>query len=184
MTTFFTADQHFNHSAIIEYVERPFKSVEEMNDGLIERWNSVVRRGDTVYALGDFALCGPTKAIGFLRALNGFIRLVPGGHDKGWLTSRVRVECEGLLVVEAPLISKRFGAVHVTLCHYPLLSWEKSHYGALHFHGHTHGTIGVSSNSADRLFPPGQGPGYRIDVGVDCWDFKPVALDQLLDRCF
>lgn len=184
MATFFTADQHFNHKTIIEYVERPFGSVEEMNDGLIERWNSVVRRGDTVYVLGDFALCGPTKAIGFLRALNGFIRLVPGGHDKGWLTNRVRVECEGLLVVEAPLISKRLGAVYVTLCHYPLLSWERSHYGALHFHGHTHGTIGASARSADKLFPPGQGPGCRVDVGVDCWDFKPVALDQLFDKCF
>jgi len=181
MTIFFTADQHFNHSAIIEYVERPFKTVEEMNDGLTERWNGVVRRGDIVYCLGDFALCGPTKAIEFMQALNGFIRLVPGGHDKRWLTKRVRVEREGLMVVEAPLISKHFGSVIVTLCHYPMLSWEKSHYGALHFHGHTHGTIGVSSKSADILFPKGQGPGFRVDVGVDCWDYQPVALDTLLE---
>jgi calcineurin-like phosphoesterase family protein len=50
----------------------------------------------------------------------------------------------------------------------------------MHFHGHSHGTIGRSSHSADKLFPPGQGPGARVDVGVDCWDFQPVALDTLL----
>jgi|MudIll2142460700_1097286.scaffolds.fasta_scaffold00679_7 calcineurin-like phosphoesterase family protein len=182
MTIFFTADHHFGHTAIIEYVERPFKTVDDMNEGLTERWNAVVRRGDTVYHLGDFSLCGPTKAIEFMQGLNGFIRLVPGGHDKRWLTKRVRVEREGLMVVEGPLISKHFGSRIITLCHYPLLSWEQSHYGAMHFHGHTHGTIGRTSKSADRLFPPGAGPGARVDVGVDCWDFQPVALDTLLDQ--
>ena len=53
---FFTSDTHFNHKAIISYCSRPFESVEEMNDRLIDNWNQVVKPNDTVYHLGDFAL--------------------------------------------------------------------------------------------------------------------------------
>lgn len=180
MTIFFTADHHFWHSAIIQHTDRPFSSVEEMNDAMIFNWNSVVRNGDIVYHLGDFALCGPSKAIDILKALNGFIRLIPGGHDKRWLTPRVRVEREGLLVVEPSLVTKKFSGHYITLCHYPLASWEKSHYGAMHLHGHSHGTMGLWANSSDKLFAPGEGPGARVDVSVECWDFQPVSLERLL----
>jgi len=180
MTTFFTSDHHFWHSAIIQHTDRPFTSVEEMNADLISKWNSVVRNGDIVYHLGDFALCGPSKAIDCLKALNGFIRLIPGGHDKRWLTPRVRVEREGLLVVEPPILTKKFAGKEITLCHWPMRSWEKSHYGALHFHGHTHGTIGMWNRSDDRLLPPNTMRGNSVDVSVELWGYKPVALEYLL----
>ena len=53
---FFTSDHHFYHSNIIKYCQRPFHSVEEMNEEMIRRWNSVVGVDDTVYYLGDFSL--------------------------------------------------------------------------------------------------------------------------------
>lgn len=179
MTIFFTADQHFRHSAIIEYCKRPFSSVEEMDEALIERWNAVVRPADVVYHLGDFSLCGPAAARVYLGALRGVIHLVPGGHDKRWLTKVVQEGTYGILTVEPPLLTKKFNGHTTTLCHWPMLSWAQSHYGAMHYHGHTHGTIGVWSKSGDRLYPAGQGPGGRVDVGVDCWDFAPVALETL-----
>ena len=52
--TFFIADTHFNHEQIINICKRPFKSVEEMNNSLIERWNDTVRDCDRVWVLGDF----------------------------------------------------------------------------------------------------------------------------------
>jgi calcineurin-like phosphoesterase family protein len=46
---FFTADQHFGHKNIIKYCNRPFSSVEEMNKVMIDRWNEIVGKEDTVY---------------------------------------------------------------------------------------------------------------------------------------
>lgn len=53
MTVFFVSDTHFNHRRIIDYCVRPFGSVKEMNQGIIERWNSIVHDDDTVFHLGD-----------------------------------------------------------------------------------------------------------------------------------
>ena len=54
MAVFFIADLHFNHKRIIEICNRPFKDIYNMNTSLINNWNSVVNREDTVFVLGDF----------------------------------------------------------------------------------------------------------------------------------
>ena len=61
MTTFFTGDQHFDHANIIRFCNRPFTSVEEMNETIIENWNSIVSNKDDVYCLGDFAFSKPAR---------------------------------------------------------------------------------------------------------------------------
>ena len=99
MTVFFTADQHFNHSNIIKYCNRPFKDSEEQTEKLIEKWNSVVGNDDEVWVLGDFFFfyrlsnINPTME-GFeiheknvrdctkiLNRLNGSKNLIKGNHD-------------------------------------------------------------------------------------------------------
>lgn len=84
------SDTHFNHKNILSFEDkvgkpvRPFASVDEMNETMIERWNSVVRTGDKVYHLGD-VLFGHNK-MDWLNAnmprLNGQKRLVFGNHDE------------------------------------------------------------------------------------------------------
>lgn len=54
---YFTADTHFFHKNIIRYCDRPFESITKMNNVMINNWNNTVGKNDTVYALGDFAMC-------------------------------------------------------------------------------------------------------------------------------
>ena len=83
MTIWFTSDTHFGHANIIKFVGRPFKSVEEMDETIIERWNECVRPGDSVYHLGDFALMQRTTAEveEYVKRLRGQKFLIYGNHD-------------------------------------------------------------------------------------------------------
>jgi calcineurin-like phosphoesterase family protein len=82
MQTYFTSDTHFGHKNIIEYekAHRPFSSVEEMNEKLIENWNSVVRNQDRIYHLGDF--CFGAHYLPIAGRLNGEKILIMGNHDQ------------------------------------------------------------------------------------------------------
>jgi len=52
MKTFFIADPHFGHKAIISYENRPFETAEEMDKEIINNWNRVVKQKDKIYLLG------------------------------------------------------------------------------------------------------------------------------------
>lgn len=76
----FTSDFHFGHRGIIGYCNRPFASVEEMNDSLIKIWNAHVKPDDEVYFLGDFSL-NPKWSKEIVPKLNGAKTLIHGNHD-------------------------------------------------------------------------------------------------------
>ena len=159
----FTSDTHFGHSKIIEYCNRPFSNADEMDETMIERWNSVVKPNDTVWHLGDFAFHKSQEEItALLQRLNGTKNLIAGNHDDA--KTRYAAWNDVRALVELSLGNK----TKVTLCHYALRVWNKSHHGALHFYGHSHGTL----------------PGDRqsLDVGVDCWDYTPVNIEQIRER--
>ena len=108
MTRWFTADLHFGHTNIMEFTQRPYRSIEEHDRDLVRQWNSVVNWDDIVYVLGDFT--GPKRVKkGRLRNLYNSLRgakvLVAGNHDHGdvlslpWLTTvhrRTTIEMAGL----------------------------------------------------------------------------------------
>lgn len=79
----FTSDSHFGHFNVIEYSGRPFTSTEEMREVIVNNWNHVVGKKDTIYHLGDFTLSTDLNYIdGILSQLNGKIRLIAGNHDR------------------------------------------------------------------------------------------------------
>lgn len=91
----FISDTHFGHANIIKYCNRPWnhgkdaneeiivteEDVLAMDNEIIKRWNSVVRKNDVVWHLGDFALGGKAVAERVFPRLNGKINLVMGNHD-------------------------------------------------------------------------------------------------------
>lgn len=92
MTTWFIADTHFRHKNVLEFENRPFESLEEMEDKLIKAWNDVVAKTDTVYIVGDFCFANNKEWIEILDQLKGNIILVKGNHDKSKIIKRVQNE--------------------------------------------------------------------------------------------
>lgn len=165
MTNFYTSDTHFYHSNIIKYCNRPFSSVEEMNEKMIANWNEVVNPGDTVYHLGDFAFCTSDRAISLLNRLNGRKVLITGNHEKTIIASEeARNKFERIYQYK----EVKDGSEFLVLLHYGMRVWNKSHHGAIHLYGHSHGSLPGDSQSCD--------------VGVDCWNFTPVTLKQIKER--
>lgn len=68
---FFTADTHFGRSNVIQYEKRPFRTVDEMDEALVENWNRRVSPEDDIYILGDLTLKGPKTANALLERLQG-----------------------------------------------------------------------------------------------------------------
>ena len=147
---YFTADHHFGHKNIIHLCNRPYLSVEEMDAILIDSWNKVVSKNDTIYVLGDFAWKNGKR---YASQLNGNKIFLVGDHDK-------QITGEKLMIVQ--LQGRWF-----TLCHWPLYSWNKQYYGSIHLHGHVH----------NNPIEPKQN---RINVGVDVWNYTPVSIEQII----
>lgn len=164
--TWFVADTHLDHYTtternIIIFAKRPFSSIDEMNAVIVNNWNSTVAPNDFVYHLGDFAFSDHTP---WLERLHGIKFLIPGNHD----TSKRLKEAVGWQAIEAPIKKIKLDGKVIILCHYAMRTWPQSHRGVLHFYGHSHGNLPGDSQSCD--------------VGVDCWNFKPVDLASIMLR--
>ena len=78
---FFIADTHFGHDFIFKEMNRPFESLEKMDQAIVERWNKTVSSGDEVWILGDFSLRDFFATRRITEALNGYKILLRGNHD-------------------------------------------------------------------------------------------------------
>ena len=79
---YLTSDQHFFHKSILNWNRKEFKNVEEMNEFLINQWNSTIKENDIVYQLGDFAFGDDFEGIeNICKLLNGKKTLILGNHD-------------------------------------------------------------------------------------------------------
>lgn len=169
----FTADPHWGNAAILEYQSARgalWRTVEEMDRGLIDRWNAVVEPGDLVYCLGDVFLCKPDRALEILDQLQGQMYVIRGNHDSICENGRVRKKLAGLetrKVLWVPDPEAPGGKRRLVLDHHALRTWEGSHLGAWQLFGHSHGGLKVHP-----AVP-------QMDVGMDVWDFRPIEYDQV-----
>ena len=159
MNIWFTSDTHFGQS-IADFFNRPFKSTEEMDETMIERWNDHVRPGDTIYHLGDFART--TKEIEeYTKRLKGQKILIHGNYDYE-RTQKAKGFQEVTLYKEIQI-----GDQKITLMHYAMKVWNRSHHGSWQLHGHSHGSL------------PRDFERKQLDVGVDSWDFRPLSFEEI-----
>ena len=134
MRRFFTSDHHFSHKNILRYeaVHRPFRSIEEMNQTLISRWNQAVSPQDEVYYLGDLTFdAHSTRAQALLAELNGVKYLVRGNHDPQHLRAcgfQWMKSTHELTLVDRE--GRQDECLKVLMCHYPYIAPEFLHMDA------------------------------------------------------
>jgi calcineurin-like phosphoesterase family protein len=165
--THLTSDSHFRHKNVIRYDKRPFSSIEEMDEALINNWNSVVKHNHKVIHVGDLTLSNDLKYIdSILQRLNGQIYFVKGNHDVFLKRPNLHGRFEWIKdYFELNIESKK-----LIICHYPLLTWRSARRGAWMLHGHCHGSINQLNESC-----------LRLDVGCVNFDYHPVSLRRIFE---
>lgn len=165
-----TADTHFGQPEALQMFGRPFGDVDAMDEAMLEEINRSVGRRDRLLHLGDF--CGPhpegrraqrTHARRMRRRIRcERVTLVRGNHDPR------DPRFEDLFDAVHDLMSWReaAGRLRVNACHWPMRLWRGQFKGAVLLHGHAHGGLAMQ--------------GRAVDVGVDAWRWRPIALQPLL----
>ena len=163
MSIFFTADHHLGHTNIIRYCNRPFKDVDEMNEVMLERWNSVVSDEDIIYHLGDlvFNLKGKT----YLPKLKGKIHLIKGNHD--WkLNSEDKKRFES---IHKGFLRMEIERKRILLSHYKQTGLYVTDTD-LFLYGHNH-SVNKDVEKIDGV--------VRCNIGVDAWNFTPASWEDI-----
>lgn len=133
---FFTSDLHLDHANIIRYCNRPFGSVEEMNEGIIGAINDSVGHKDNLLILGDFCLVKASNALERYSHFRSQIRcknvtLVLGNHDREEELSRVFGPCPQIKTLKVD-------GNYIVCSHYPMRSWDRAAHGSWMLYGHVH----------------------------------------------
>jgi len=159
MSVYIWSDLHFYHDKIRLYENRPFESVEKMNQILCKNWKETVKGQDTIINLGDVSLNLNKEQISkILFNLPGYKILIMGNHDKGksvswWMDVGFNE------VYKYPIIYDSF----YILSHEPLYINANMPY--VNIHGHTHSE---KSNNPQ-----------KINVSVEVLEYKPILFEEI-----
>ena len=172
---YLTSDLHFNHMNILKYEpeSRPFNSIEEMNETIIQNWNEVVTANDTVYVLGDMAMGMIEDAIPLIKRLNGKIILIRGNHD-----TKKRLEAFKEIGIEVhDIFYLPYKGKYFIMCHFPIASKEfidmvrYDNSEVVNLYGHLH-------HNAPKGYVDG-----TYHVGLDTNNLKPISIDKIWEEC-
>lgn len=160
---FVISDNHFDHANIIRFCKRPFKSTEEMNRYMLEKWNKIIRKRDKVIFLGDLAYGRGSRSTKYwLNQVNGDFIFIKGNHD---------VHVPGLEQYKSLIIEYKGEKFYLT--HSPAdvpASWT-----GWAICGHHH-------NNQPVEFPLINKKTKRMNVSVELLDYTPIELDELLNK--
>lgn len=188
MNVFFTSDLHLGHINIIPLCDRPFEDVDDMNEMIVQNWNTDVQEDDVVWVLGDVAMGSFVDSMALVRRLNGRKILIPGNHDRispAYPDQRPHKVREARMayrnaffdIYPNGLTISLYGSYTsqaVRLSHYPYVSegdegrpeldaYRPVDDGLPLLHGHVHSLWTTN--------------GRQFNVGVDVHGFRPVPIE-------
>lgn len=156
----FISDTHFGHANILKYDNRPFASIEEHDETLLNNINSVLEPGDTLYHLGDVAW-SQKSFDWFIEGLQGkgiHLKLIRGNHDNRWESP----------IPQSNVVEFKHQDHKFFLSHYPHLSWPNRFHGSIHLFGHVHGNL--------------KGVGRSMDVSANMINYTPISIVDVIEK--
>jgi len=159
------SDTHFNHENIIKYCNRPFANAKEMNEALVENWNSVVKDDDIIYHLGDVYFGRDSS---WSSKLNGRKRLIIGNHDnvKNVVLTKM---------FEKIMIWRAFPEFGLFLSHMAVHPSAFELKACRNLHGHTH-DVDVSD---EKITLDNETFSKYYNVCVEKTGYKPINIEEL-----
>ena len=183
---YYISDLHYGHNNVIKFDNRPFENVEEMEEKLVNNWNSVVTNKDHVYHLGDFCWGKVDEWIRILKRLNGNIHIIKGNHDID-----LSPKLKKYIVEYTEYKELKEQGYNLILCHYPMLFYKHSYdVNTFMLCGHVHKT---SENEQlqrlirllrDESINPYDNKGQIINVGcmMPWMNYTPQTLEYLVKK--
>jgi calcineurin-like phosphoesterase family protein len=170
---FFTADLHLFHERGA-WQFRDFKTIEDMHELIITRWNKVIPKDAHIFILGYISFGKPEETMELLGKLYGKKYLIKGNHDGkrlkpilreyfGWVADLKRIKVRDVDAHDGKY-------QQIILCHYAMKVWNNSHHGSWHLYGHSHGLLKEEDFS------------LSLDVGLDANNFYPVCYADIKYR--
>jgi len=171
--TFLISDTHFGHAGILTFKRedgtplRPFTSVEEMNETMVDNWNRVVKPSDKIYHLGDMGYVNATQFDHFMSRLNGVKVLIRGNHDDHLKLSQLVKHFKD---VRAMHILDKMLLTHIPIHPSSLGRWR------MNIHGHLHNNIvrHMNTNEEDLRY---------LNVCVECTNYTPIDFESVRSIC-
>lgn len=169
MSLYVIADTHWGHNKSLSFVQpdgsplRPFSSVEEMNESLVDNWNSVVKPQDTVYHLGD--ICIPRSGIKYLSRCNGRKVLFRGNHDSNFKLKELAEYFDD--------IRGCFYRNGLVFSHFPVHPSNLKGAYKGNVHGHLHCHLIIDQGLVDKRY---------FNACVERNNFTPVSYDSIKEH--
>lgn len=168
---FFISDLHLGHNTLIKIGKRPFANVDEMDATILKNWNDKVPKNSNVFVAGDLSFHKPERTLELVSQLNGRLHLILGNHDRGYLKflaeSKLFHSIQSDAFIKVPDSDVVRGYQYIHLYHFPVLVWDKAHYGSWMLHGHSHGNLKIDPHA------------QRLDCSVECWNYTPASYPEI-----
>lgn len=189
---YFTSDTHFGHKNIIEYCGRPFKTVEEMNQTMIDNWNALVKPEDTIYHIGDVSFMKQEESYKVVHQLNGHKILIRGNHDRGIGAMKAMGFDEVYDQLQIEINGETLWLAHHP---YPYIEYDPyiedhddpdAHHYQIRDEGQPKDDFKtwLLCGHVHQSWRTKQFKGRKngmINVGVDVWDFKPISDEKVAE---
>jgi len=170
MDIWFWSDAHFGHKRIIDYLHRPFSTLEQMDSTLINNFNSRVKENDLTFFLGDFCLAYSPKE-------------APDAPKHAFEYYRNKLICKNIIFIQGNHCKKNgvktciqsmvidYGGHRIFLTHNPKYAQEKYFFN---FCGHLHGKDGIFTKLTYKS--------TIVDLSVENWNYFPVSYNEIWQR--
>lgn len=184
MKTRYISDLHFGHRNIIRYDNRPWLDPDEMEEGLIDRWNSVVAKEDLTYVLGDFCWSQSYEDwVRLLTRLRGQVFFIKGNHDRTKILKEL--DRKGHIAGWSQQEIAKDSGRNVVLNHSPMPFFVNMHHGnTYHLYGHVHISFDYQvikhvRRQIEDLYQH-EVRMYNVGCMIRGMDYTPRTLDEII----